>query len=1041
MKSIIRFSVQNSYVVIFLTLLVSIIGIYCFQNMAIDAVPDTTNTQVQVITLPTGLVPEEVERQVTFPIETSLNGIKGVEEIRSISRAGLSHITVIFTEGTDILEARQLISERLLIVKDELPQYQSFMGPIVTGLGDIFHYVVIPKNRGLKDLTMEELMELRNVQDWVIRPKLRRVKGIAEVNTTGGYPTQYYVQPHLKKMHEHSISFNELNRALERNNFNVGGSYFEKGDSAILIQGLGLLKNIEDIKNVPIKMSKNLQPIFIKDIAEVKLDKPLVNGSSSFNGDEAVIGSPLMLAGENSRVVAVALNEAIDDLNENILKDYEIKVLYDRSQLVNATLSTVSGNLIFGCGLVVLVLIFLIGNLRAAIITSVMIPVSLLITFIIMKVTNLSGNLMSLGALDFGVIIDGAVIVIDNCIRQIQGRTNKKGKELDREEIKETVVDATHEIISSSMLGRFIIILVFIPLLLLTGVEGKMFSPMAKTFVYALGALFILSFTSVPALASLLLKSEKEEKKPIMLRLFERIYYPALNWSLNKFWFLATISASLLAVSFYLFSNIGGEFIPKMDEGSAAVRVVRKADVGPTHVLEEQKRLERLLLDKIPEIATAFSRSGTAEVPDDPNGINMSDIMIEFKDKSEWRPDITRADIRHEILETLKSDARGASFMMGQPIEMRSNELLEGTRADISLKVFGNDLDQIVALSEKIQTVVESVQGASEVELDVQGKSMLLKVTPNEEVREQIAVGRGNILDTVEMALAGIEVGKIYEGMRSYPLVLRLEQEDRSNIESIENLPIFVRDGLSLKLKDIAHIEQVPTHSVITRENTQRRVAVQINVKGRDMESYVREAAALVEKEVELPHGVRLEWGGNFKNLQNAKARLGVIIPITLFVVFLLIYYAFFNWKIALLIFACIPFAWVGGILMLIAGGLPFSISAGVGFIALSGIAVINGMILVAYFNTLKNQGMTGEDLVKNAVSLRLRPVLMTAIADIFGFLPMAFATGLGAEVQKPLALVVIGGVITATLLTLIFIPVLYKKFEKKIGLAKIVEH
>ena len=486
MKSLIRFSVNNSIVVIFMTVIISIYGVYSFNVLSVDAVPDITNTQVQVITLANGLVPEEVERQVTFPIEASLNGIKGVEDIRSVSRFGLSHITVIFTEDTKILEARQLISERLKLIERELSgDYKVFMGPIVTGLGDIFHYTVLPKNKKLEDLSMEEVMDLRGVQDWVIRPRLLRVKGVAEVNTTGGYSKQYYVLPDLQKMLLHGISFPELLNALKINNFNVGGGYFEKGDAQILIQGSGLLKNIPDIQNVPIKLSKNLTTVFIKDVADVKLDKPLIVGAATFNGHSAFIGSPLMMAGENSRKVSERLKNAIEELNKTTLQDYEIKILYDRSELVNKTLSTVNGNLYFGCGLVVLVLLLLIGNLRAALITSIMIPISLLITFIIMKLSNLSGNLMSLGALDFGVIIDGVVIVIDNCIRQIQNKASLKGSSLNKEEIKDTVVDATSEIMSAATLGRIIIILVFVPLLFLTGVEGKMFSPMAKKFIYA----------------------------------------------------------------------------------------------------------------------------------------------------------------------------------------------------------------------------------------------------------------------------------------------------------------------------------------------------------------------------------------------------------------------------------------------------------------------------------------------------------------------------------------------------------------------------
>lgn len=1040
-KSLIRFSVHNSVVVIFVTAIVSLYGIYAFKNLSVDAVPDITNTQVQVITLATGLVPEEVERQVTFPIETSLNGIKGVEDIRSVSRFGLSHITVIFSEGSKILEARQLISERLkLIERDLAGDYKVFMGPIVTGLGDIFHYTVVPTKKKLSELSMEETMELRSVQDWIVRPRLLRVKGVAEVNTTGGYSKQYYVLPDLQKMLFNGISFHEIMNALKINNFNVGGSYFEKGDSQILIQGSGLLKSIPDIENVPIKMSKNLSPIFIKDVAEVKLDRPLIVGSATYNGESAIIGSPLMMAGENSREVSVRLKKSIEDLNKNVLKDYEVRILYDRSDLVKKTLATVNGNLYFGCGLVVLVLLLLIGNFRAAMITSIMIPISLLITFIIMKLTNLSGNLMSLGALDFGVIIDGVVIVIDNCIRQMQNRATAKGSDLSKEEIKETIIDATSEIMSAASLGRIIIILVFIPLLLLGGVEGKMFAPMAKTFIYALVAVFVLSFTSVPALASHLLKNSQSHSKPFVLRMFEKFYFPSLQWSLSRFGVLTGLSVGLLLVSMLAFTRMGGEFIPKMDEGSAAIRVVRKADIAPSYVISEQKRLEKLIME-IPEVGWVFTRIGTAEVPDDPNGMNSSDMVVEFKPEKEWRENIKRVDIREEILKKLKADPRGAIFMMGQPIEMRSNELLEGTRADISLKVFGDDLDLNVTTAEKIQAEISKVRGASDVELDVQGKNSLLKITANEQIREQLAFGRGHILETVQMALGGQEVGRIYEDMRSFPLMIRLKHSDREDIKKIESLPISIREGLNLQLKEISHVEILQAHSVITRENLKRRVAIQINVKDRDMESFVVEAAARVERKVKLPEGMRIVWGGNFKNLQNAKERLSFILPITLLIVFLLIYYAFFNWSLSLLIFACIPFAWVGGILMLLAGGLPFSISAGVGFIALAGIAVINGMILVAYFNTLKSQGMTGDDLILSGVSLRLRPVLMTAMTDIFGFLPMAFASGLGAEVQKPLALVVIGGVISATLLTLIFIPVLYKRFEKSIGLAKLVDH
>jgi heavy metal efflux system protein len=1033
MKSLIRFSVDNRFVVLFVTLLICVYGMYCYKKLPIDAVPDTTNTQVQVISLAGGLIPEEVERQITFPIEQSLNGIQGIEEVRSVSRFGLSHITVIFEEGTKILDARQLISERLTNIKDDLPSVDKlFMGPIVTGLGDIFHYAIVPVNKKFSELSLEEMMELRAYQEWVVRPALLKEKGVAEVNTMGSYQKQYFVLPNIQKMHFNGVSFREIVDALKANNFNVGGSYYEEGDSQVLIQGAGLLKNIHDIQNVPIRLSKNLKSIFIKDIADVRLDKTLIVGSATMNGEMALVGSPLMLAGGNSRQVAVRLQKAIVDINDKYKDKYKIIPVYDRAALVNETLGTVNHNLYFGCGLVILVLLLLIGDMRAALITSVMIPVSLLITFIIMTHTKISGNLMSLGALDFGVIIDGVVVIIDNCLRQM---LSEKGKSK-----RDVIIDATSEIMSATTLGRIIIILVFVPLLMLTGVEGKMFAPMALTFIYALLAVLVLSFTTVPALAFIFLNPPKSEKDPLTLKIFKKAYLPMLDWSLPRFWRLTISSLLILGGSLFWFTKLGGEFIPRLDEGSAAVRVVRRADIAPNHVVSEQMRLEKELL-KLPEVKTVFSRIGTPEVPDDPNGVNFADMFIEFKPKEDWRAEYTRAKIRDDILKSLNLNPGGATFMMGQPIEMRTNELLEGTRSDISLKIFGENLDELVSTGEKLKKVIREVRGAQDVELDVQGKNKLLKITANETLQDNLAFGNADFLETVQIALGGVQAGRIYEDIRSYPLMVRMTQEDRANLNNIKQVPVTVGEGLHIPLEKIAHVDSIDTYSMISRENSNRRIALLINVKNRDIESFVNEAAARVEKEVKIPRSIDLVWGGNFKNLQNAKERLSIILPITLLMVFMIIYYAFFNWGLSLMIFACIPFAWVGGIIALGLFQLPFSISAGVGFIALSGIAVINGMVLITYFNNLKAEGVSGDDIIHQGVELRLRPVLMTALTDIFGFLPMAFSTGLGAEVQKPLALVVIGGVISATLLTLLFIPTLYRKVEHKIGLGKIIKH
>ncbi len=1038
-RKIIKFSSENSLVIIFITLFMSMYGIYCFTTLPVDAVPDTTNIQVQVITIAPGLVPEEVERQITLPMELLLNGIPGISQVRSTSRFALSHITVIFEEGTKILNARQLIAERMKFLERDIPNYYKLsMGPIVTGLGDIFHYAIIPKNKKLSELTMEEMMEIRTLQDWVVRPELLRIKGVAEVNTMGLYQRQFYIVPKLDKMHFYGITFQEIIDAIKTTNRNVGGSYIEKEDSQILIQGSGLLKNENDILNVPIKQAKNLGTILVADIAEVKLAKSLIVGSATFNGEKALIGSPLMLAGDNSRRVAVDVRNKIKEINQTKLKDHEIKILYDRSVLVNQTLKTVEHNLFLGCVLVILVLLLLIGDLRASIIASAMIPVSLLMTFIIMKHSGLSGNLMSLGALDFGIIIDGVVIIIDNCLRHLQERSSVKSRVLEQKEIKEIIVDATAEIMSASWLGRIIVVLVFVPLILLGGVEGKMFAPMAKTFIYGLISIFILSITTVPALASLFLKTPKSNQKPFLLRAVEKVYYPFVRFTLHRFTSFSLLSLFIFAISLFMFSRLGGEFIPRLDEGSAALRVIRKADIAPNYVIEEQKRLEKDLLS-IPEVDTAFSRIGIAEIPDDPNGMNFSDLFVEFKPEKEWRHGMDRLKIKEEILKVLNKESRGAIFMMGQPIEMRTNELREGIRSDVSLKIFGEDLEQIVKVGTEIKMIVKDVQGGRDVELDVQGKNKLLKISSREDVKRTLAFSNEYLLVTVQSALGGVEIGKIYEGIRNFPLMLRVKEEERESMEKIKVLPIGNTKGLTLKLEEIANIELMNTFSIIARENSRRRVALLINIKDRDMESFVKEAAARVDKEVKLPPGIELQWGGNFKNLQNAKKRLSVILPITLFIIFMLIYYAFFNWILSLLIFICIPFAWVGGIWALKLSNLPFSISGGAGFIALSGIAVVNGMVLLAFLSSIRSRGISGDELIYQGVSLRLRPVLMTALTEIFGFLPMAVSTRLGSEVQKPLALVVIGGVITSTILTLILIPILYRKLENRIGKSEII--
>lgn len=1032
-NKVIEFSVNNRMFVFMATLLLIVFGMKSFQELSIDAVPDITNTQVQINTQVKGLVPEEVERMVTFPIEYSMNGIPGVETIRSISRYGISQVTVIFKEDTDIYKARQLASEKLQNI--ELPAgVVPEMGPISTGLGEIFHYSIEAKTPEKdKEKRLLQLMELRSIQDWYIKPRLLTVKGVTEVNTIGGYEKQFFIQPRIDQMSKYGLHFDDIEAAIENTNLNVGGGYIQQTGEQLLVRGVGLLQGIKDIESVVVKRLSSYQVIKIKDIAQVKFDKEIRTGAATVNGEESIIGTAFMLLGENSRAVAQRVSTKLEDVKKDLPEWVELKVLYDRSNMVNATLGTVEHNLIMGAGLVMVFLLLLVGNLRAAIITSLMIPVSLLMTFILMRWQNVSGNLMSLGALDFGIIVDGAVIVIENCVHRLQKRGKELGRELSRAEVKQLVIDSAIEIRSAAGFGELIVITVFIPLFALTGVEGKMFGPMAMTFIMALGSALLLSFTVVPALAATFLSGKTRDKKPFLMSMAEKLFKPTLGFALRFKKGVLGIGIASIVMGVFLFSRMGAEFIPQLDEGDFAIQFIRPANISTENSVKLQ-RLSEDIIKEFPQVKDVFARTGAAEVATDPMGVNISDSYIMLKDKNKWPKNDhiqNKKGLMNEIKEKLELHVPGQVLMLSQPVELRFNELLEGTRAALSAKVFGDDLDKLISYSKEVAEIIGEIEGAGEAESESKGKSPMLQYTPKVEELAQLGVTARPVLDAISTAIGGREVGHVYDGVKRFPIVTRLSEEERKDVMTVRKLPVGISEGFTVPIEQVADIEFVETFSAVSRENSQRRVAVLVNPDTRDIESFVNKAKKEVEARVKLPEGYFIEWGGTFKNLQSAKERLGVLVPLALLLILAMLYAAFKNFAQVVLIFTCAPMALIGGVLSLNIMGMPFSISAGVGFIALSGISILNGVVLVTYFNRLIKDGKSPDEVVKEGAMTRLRPVLMTALTDIFGFLPMMFSTGLGAEVQKPLATVVVGGIISATLLTLIVLPSLYRLFIK----------
>ena len=1034
-SSIIRFSVFRPIWVLVLTVALALGGWWSFTHLSIDAVPDITNTQVQVFADATGMAPEEVERSVTFPMEKVLAGVPGVVQIRSITRFGLTVITVVFEDGADIYRARQLVAERIQIVASELPRGANpKLGPISTGLGEIFFYSIEAETPKQGPARKEQLMELRQIQEYVVKPRLLTVKGVAEVNTIGGFEKQYHVKPNPELLKRYGIGFSHVVQALEVTNRNVGGGYVQQSSEQFLVQGNGLLLNEDQILDTPIKVLDSLKTLRIRDVAKVEVDTGLRTGAALVRGEEAVIGMAMMLIGENSREVALRVGERLSEIKESLPKGYRLEPVYDRADLVTQTLGTVEHNLLTGATLVIVVLFLLLGNIRAAVITALVIPLTLLATFIIMKRLDISGNLVSLGALDFGIIVDGTVIVLDHCIRKLRAAREKLGRALTSEERRTQISEAAIEIRSTAGFGELIVVVVFLPVLALTGIEGKTFRPMASTFAIAVAWALVLSFTTVPALASLLLKAGEKESDPFLMRWTERGFARILTPVMRVYKFLPAFAVATVVLGIFLFSRLGGEFLPRMDEASRALQFVRPVNISLDQSLEWEKKGQKIIAG-FPQVKSVFSRLGTPELATDPMGVNLSDNFVVFQPREKWPKEPgsprTWTELTRQIVEQLETVLPGQRVIISQPIQMRFNELLEGSRADVSVKIFGDDMDQMVETGEKLVETLRKVPGAGDVELELRGASPMLRVTPRDDFTSGLGIPKQEILETVNIAMAGEEVGYLFEGMRRYPILVRLDEHLRSDLDVIRELPVEVANGTTLPLAKVASVQFDEVFSVINREQGKRRINVMVNPRGRDTESFVHEAQKLIRENVKIPPGVYLEWGGNFKNLKEARARLLVLTPIAIIMVLAMIFFAFRSIPQTLLVFFCAPLALVGGVINMNIQRIPFSISAGVGFIALMGIAVLNGVVLVNCINDLRREGLRGIELVRAGVMQRLRPVLMTALVAAFGFLPMMLSTGVGAEVQRPLATVVIGGILSSTILTLITLPGIYLIFER----------
>jgi cobalt-zinc-cadmium resistance protein CzcA len=1039
LNRIIAASLAHRWLVLILTLGVAALGAYNFGQLPIDAVPDITNVQVQINTEAPGYSPLEAEQRITFSVETAMAGLPRLAETRSLSRYGLSQVTVVFEDGTDIYWARQLISERLAEVKDRLPEgIEPAMGPIATGLGEIFMYTVTAADPAIS------AMELRTVQDWIVRPQLRQTPGVVEVNTIGGYTKQFHVLPDPDRLLAFDLTLQNLMVALARNNLNTGAGYIERFGAQYLIHSPGQLADLEDIRDITIAKRDGV-PVHLHDVAEVMLGHELRTGAATQDGKEVVLGTVFMLVGENSRIVARATAERLEAIKPSLPEGVHLNPLYDRTTLVDKTIATVQKNLAEGALLVIAVLLLLLGNWRAALVTAAVIPVAMLMTVTGMVEAQVSGNLMSLGALDFGLIVDGAVIIVENCLHQLGVYQRIHGSLPDLKQRLHIVRDATVEVIRPSVFGVLIILIVYIPIFSLTGVEGKMFHPMAFTVVTALLAALVLSVTAVPAAVALFVSGRVKNRDNIVMGGLRRLYEPVLRGVLAYRWPVVAFAAALVLLSGIYSTHMGTEFVPNLDEGDMAVHALRIPGTSLTQAVGMQEALETRLRE-FPEVSHVFAKLGTAEVATDPMPPNVADTFVIMKPREQWPdPAKPKADLVAEI-EAVARAIPGNNYEFTQPIQMRFNELIAGVRADLAVKVYGDDFDTLVAQAEQVERVVAQIPGAADVGTEQVTGLPMLSVIPDRERLSDYGLDVAAVQETLRIAMGGKPVGQVFEGDRRFDLVVRLPEQLRTDLESLKGLPVTLprdanrevesdADALgiasspphTIPLNEVAEIRFTEGPNQISRENGKRRVVVTANVRDRDLGSFVADVQAAVSEQIDIPAGYWVDYGGTFEQLISASKRLAVVVPLTLLIIFGLLFMAFNSAKDAALVFTGVPLALTGGVAALAMRDMPLSISAGVGFIALSGVAVLNGLVMLSFIRDLRAQGTALEPAIIQGALRRLRPVLMTALVASLGFVPMALNVGTGAEVQRPLATVVIGGIISSTLLTLLVLPALYR--------------
>jgi cobalt-zinc-cadmium resistance protein CzcA len=1049
--AVLAFSIRQRWMVILAVLGMAAFGAWNFTRLPIDAVPDITNVQVQINSTAPGYSPLEVEQRITFPVETAMGGLPRLSYTRSLSRYGLSQVTVVFEDGTDIYFARQLVNERIQQAKDRLPAgIETAMGPISTGLGEIYMFAVEARPDARKpDGSEYTPTDLRTIQDWIIKPQLRTVPGIVELNTIGGFERQFHVLPEPARLMAYRLSFRDVMTALAANNANVGAGYIERNGEQYIVRTPGQVGTIAEIRDIVIG-SRNGVPVRIADVAEVSEGRELRTGAATMNGKEAVIGTAMLLIGENSRSAAQRVAAKLKDVERSLPDGVIARPVYDRTTLVEATIATVEKNLLEGAILVIVILFLILGNIRAAIATACVIPLSMLFTVTGMVEARVSANLMSLGAIDFGIIIDGAVIIVENCLRLLAQEQHRRGRLLTRDERFETILAGSREVIQPSLFGTMIIAVVYLPVLTLTGVEGKMFTPMALTVLMALVGAAILSMTFVPAAVALLVTGRVSEKENWFMRLARWTYMPLLNSSIRNRGLVASLAALLVVASGYAASRMGGEFIPSLDEGDIAMHAMRIPGTSLTQAVDMQVKLEAAIKE-FPEVKEVFAKIGTAEVATDPMPPNVADNFVMLKPRGEWPdPARTKADLLAAI-EKRVAAVPGNNYEFTQPIQMRFNELISGVRSDVGVKVFGDDLDTLLQVAGRVQSVLQGIQGASDVKTEQVSGLPVLTVKLNRAALSRYGISVADVQAIVEIAVGGKNAGVVFEGDRRFDLVVRLPEHLRSDVEALKALPIPLPPAEAsastvravwgnsplaqvryTPLSAIAEVDAAPGPNQISRENGKRRVVVTANVRGRDLGSFVSDAQQQIADKVKLPAGYWIGWGGQFEQLVSATKRLTIVVPIALLLIFLLLFMSLGSAADALLVFSGVPLALTGGIAALALRDIPLSISAGIGFIALSGVAVLNGLVIIAFIQKLRADGREIVDAVREGALTRLRPVLMTALVASLGFVPMAIATGAGAEVQRPLATVVIGGIISSTILTLLVLPALYVLFRRE---------